>query len=157
MMPKPEDALSVTLSVQDIEKVVRDVRIKEIIAECEIKEPSNIGGCAEGKLLDRLVEIFDDGEPDFKPAKMADWIKTDPNPEDGEICRPCALPITVRWYKDELVKLGRKDLATKLEGIGLSANPLTLAQELDTIKDVVGAKERARLLDFDAATQVNNS
>lgn len=160
----PEDSegtLSVTLSVQDIEKVVRDIRIKEIIAECEVKEPGNIGACAEGELLERLIDIFDREEPDreepdYKPVKMADWIKSDPDPDGNENCRSCALPVTLQWYRDELRTMNRNDLATRLEGIGLSANPLTVAQELDSIKDVVGAKERARLLDFDAATQVNN-
>ena len=155
-MPKPEDTLNITLSVQDIEKVVRDVRIKEIIAECELKEPGNIGMCAEDKLLERLIDIFDHEEPDFKPVKMADWIKTDPDPNGDENCRSCAIPVTVAWYRDELKNMKRNDLAARLEEIGLNANPLTTAQELDNIKDVVGAKERERLLDFDAATQVNN-
>lgn len=158
-MSKPEDTLSVTLSVQDIEKVVRNVRIKEIIAECEIKEPGNIGACAEDELLERLMDIFDPDEQegsDFVPVKMADWIKSDPDPDGNETCRSCALPVTLQWYRDELKNMNRSDLATRLERISLSANPLTVAQELDTIKDVVGAKGRARLLDFDAATQVNN-
>lgn len=154
-MVEKSEGFSAMLSVQDIERVVKDVRIKEIIAECELKETGNIGGCAEGELLERLIDIFDHEEP-LQPIPMADWIKTDPHPDGSEICRPCALPITVRWYKDELESMGRKDLATRLEGISLSANPLTTAQELDTIKNTVGAKERARLLDFDAATQVNN-
>ena len=153
-----ENDIEVTLSVQDIEKVVRDVRIKEIIAECEIKEPGNIGACTEDRLLDRLMDIFDreEQDPNFKLTSMADWINNDPDPNNNENCRPCALPVTLAWYRDELKNTGRNDLATRLTEISLSANPLTVAQELDSIKSSVGAKERARLLDFDAATQVNN-
>ena len=145
-----------TLPVQDIERIVKDARIKEIIAECNVTAPGHIGECAEEKLLERLLDMFGNDEPDYNPVSMSEWIKSDPNPDGGETCRPCALPITVQWYRDELKNMNRNDLATRLEGIGLSANPLTVAQELDTIKDIVGAKERARLLDFDAATQVNN-
>ena len=160
MVANNELGVEVTLTLTDMKKVLSDGKVKEIVEQCEetASGTGEVASCVEDALLERLTEMFSESSEEIiQPILMVDWIKNDPNPEDGEICRPCALPITVRWYRDELKKMNRNDLATRLEGIGLGANPLTMAEELDNIKSSVGAKERARLLDFDAATQVNNS
>ena len=163
MVANNELGVEVTLSLSDMKKVLGDGKIKELVEQCAetASGSGDVGSCVEDALLERLTEMFEEpneesNEEPLQPVPMADWIKNDPNPGDDEICRPCALPITVRWYRDELTNIGRKDLAARLVEIGLGANPLTTAEELDNIKNVVGAKERARLLDFDAATQVNN-
>lgn len=157
----PDDEIQVTLSVKDIEKIVRDSKVKELVEECAINEPGRIGECAETLLLDRLVEIFSEESQDSesheekKSESMEDWIKNDPDPDSPDQCRPCALPIALAWYKEELKEQGRDDLAEELKNTGLSSDHLTTAKEMDNIKDAVDTKLKERLLEFDATTQAN--
>ena len=154
-MQQRKDEIEFTLPLRDIEKIVKDSRIKELISECERDSPGEIGGCVEDKLLDRLVEIFSEEEEIITPIPMKEWVESDPNPDDGEACRPCALPVTLQWYAEELRANGEERLAKNLENTGLTEDPLTTAEEMDNIKDAVGAKLRERLLELDATTQAN--
>ena len=148
---------TLTLASKDIERIVRDAKVREIVEQCSIQEAGRIGECVEAGLLDRLIELFAQDEDGLVlvPVSMQEWIETDPNPEDSDKCRPCALPVTIGWYMNELESRKRFDLARKIERVGLSANPLTAAKELDSIKSAVDEETRNRLLDFDAATQAN--
>jgi len=140
-------------TIDEIRKVVRDTRIKDIIAQCGIDEPGSIGECVETQLIERLVEAF--AEPALVPVTMQEWIETDPTPDDDETCRPCALPITLRWYVDVLREQGHDDLSAELEKVGLSEDPLTVAVEMDKIKLEVDTELHNRLVEFDATTQIN--
>lgn len=142
--------IEVTLKVSDIERVVRDAGIKEIIKDCEL-EGKDVGACAEGAILERLVDLFSEEEATFTPELMADWVNKGP----ADACRPCALPVAIQWYREELALEGQPDLAANLEKVALAEDPLTTARELDRLKVVVAPKLKLRLLDFDAATQAN--
>lgn len=147
--------IEVTIKVTDLERIVKDARVKEIVEQCSLKG-ADLGACVEVALLDRLVEIFsEEGQPgvnpEAPPKPMQDWVTV--GPADG--CRPCALPVALQWYKDELTTEGQSELAAQLEQVGTSEDPLTTAKEMDRIKDVVTPKTRGRLLEFDATTQAN--
>ena len=147
----------VTLSISDIRKAFSDPRIRTLMEDCKAKG-GEITECVEAALLDTLVEIFDEGavlEEPIIPVRMKDWIAADQNPEDSEACRPCAIPVTLAWYVGELREKGYPDTASKLEGIGLTSDPLTLAEAMDRIKDEVKPEVRDRLAGFDATTQAN--
>ena len=148
---------TLTLASKDIERIVRDAKVREIVEQCSTQEAGRIGECVEAGLLDRLIELFAQDEDGLVlvPVSMQKWIETDPNPEDSDKCRTCALPVTIQWYRDELKLRNQSELAKRIESIGLSANPLTAAKELDNIKLAVDEETRKRLLDFDAATQAN--
>ena len=142
--------IEVTLKVSDIERVVRDAGIKQIIKDCEV-QGKDVGLCAEGAILERLIDLFSEEGPAFTPALMADWVNKGPT----DACRPCALPVAIQWYKEELETEGQTGLAANLERVALSEDPLTTARELDRLKEIVAPKLKLRLLDFDAATQAN--
>ena len=146
------DEIEVQLPVKDIQRIVKDAKVREIVAKCEQTEPGRIGECVEGELLDRLVQMFSE---DATPVSMERWVAEDPDPARAD-CRPCALPVTIQWYSGELKARGLETLAKKLEETALTTDPLTSAKELDNIKAVVDGDTRKRLLDFDAATQANS-
>lgn len=87
------------------------------------------------------------------PGKtMADWIQE----EDPKNCRPCLLGPIAQWYRDELLEQKHEALAQSLIEKAANEDPLTLCQELDRIKAVVGESTRERLKDFDCAAQTFN-
>ena len=118
-----------------------------------MKEPGRIGECVQDELLGRLVEMF--SPPPAGTAGMTDWIQADPNPDDPDECRPCALPITLTWYLSELKETGNPELAASLASKGGDGTPLDVAAEMDRIKTVVPSELRERLAEFDATTQAN--
>ena len=142
--------IEVTLRLSDIERVVRDAKIKEIVANCE-SQGKDLGACTEDAVLERLIDLFSEEAAPITPEPMALWVDAGP----ADACRPCALPIAIQWYKEELEAHGQGTLATGLERIALAEDPLTTAQELDRLKAVVAPNVKLRLLDFDAATQAN--
>ena len=142
--------IEVTLRVSDIERVVRDAKIQDIVANCQA-EGKPIGPCTEDAVLERLIDLFSEEASPLTPEPMALWVGAGPT----DACRPCALPIAIQWYKEELEAEGQSVLATSLERIALAEDPLTTAQEMDRLKGVVAPKLKLRLLDFDAATQAN--
>ena len=143
--------IEVTLRVSDIERVVRDAKIQEIVADCQAQGKA-IGPCTEDAVLERLIDLFsEEGAAPFTPEPMAAWVDGGP----AEACRPCALPVAIQWYKEELETEGQRALATGLEAIALAEDPLTTALEMDRLKAVVAPNVKLRLLDFDAATQAN--
>jgi hypothetical protein len=142
--------IEVTLKVSDIERVVKDAKIKEIVEDCRL-QGKDIGACTEDAVLERLVDLFSEDGPPLKAEPMATWVNEGP----ADACRPCALPVAIQWYKEELEAEGQSSLATSLEAIALAEDPLTTAQEMDRLKNVVGPKLKLRLLDFDATTQAN--
>lgn len=87
-------------------------------------------------------------------VSMSEWIQNDK--PDG-FCRPCILPVTIGWYIDELQSRGQAQRASDLElrALDEGAEPLQLADLLDKIKHDVDDQTRARLLEFDCATQNN--
>jgi hypothetical protein len=68
----------------------------------------------------------------------------------------------VQWYRDELKEKGQQEIADDLERTVTSVDggeddvALTIAQELDTIKESVDAPLRERLKEFDCAIQAFN-
>ena len=149
-MNNQDSDIEVTLKVSDIERVVRDAGIKEIIKECET-QGTEVGACAEDRILERLVDLFsEEGDP-LTAEPMAVWVNGGP----ADACRPCALPVAIQWYKEELEADGQRALASGLEAIALAEDPLTTAREMDRLKEVVQPKLKLRLLDFDATTQAN--
>ena len=142
--------IEVTLRLSDIERVVKDAKIKDIIKDCEV-QGGNLGACAEDAILERLIDLFSEESAPFTPESMATWVNGGP----ADACRPCALPVAIQWYKEELETEGQGALATSLETIALAEDPLTTAREMDRLKAVVAPNVKLRLLDFDAATQAN--
>ena len=143
--------IEVTLRVSDIERVVRDAKIQDIVANCQAQGKA-IGPCTEDAVLERLIDLFSEEASPLTPEPMALWVEAGP----ADACRPCALPIAIQWYKEELEAEGQSVLATSLERIALAEDPLTTAQEMDRLKGVVAPKLKLRLLDFDAAIQANS-
>ena len=144
--------IEVTLKVSDIERVVRDAKIRQIVEDCQT-QGKDIGACTEDAVLERLVDLFsEEGAAPFTPASMATWVNGGP----ADACRPCAMPVAIQWYKEELETEGQSALAISLEQIALAEDPLTTAQEMDRLKGVVAPKLKLRLLDFDAAIQANS-
>lgn len=142
--------IEVTLKVSDIERVVKDAKIKEIVETCQT-QGKDIGACTEDAVLERLIDLFSEEGPPLTPDPMTVWVNGGP----ADACRPCALPVAIQWYKEELEAEGQSGLASGLEAIALAEDPLTTAQEMDRLKEVVAPKLKLRLLDFDATTQAN--
>lgn len=162
MTTEPTMEPDITLSLSDVEKVLRDPEIRDLIDTCAIDSPGNIGVCVQDLLLDRLMTMFTPEEElaaqegDVLDAmSLVAWLESDPNPDDLENCRPCALPVTLRWYSDYLRENGQPQLAYTLERKGLQDDPLTWVKEMDRIKSIVAPELRDRLLDFDKSTQAN--
>jgi hypothetical protein len=165
----------VTLPLSELQSVIEDPEIRALIDSCAIKSPGSIGACVQEELLDVLVkkfggdpadlamrgEVYTDinmsGEPDVVPGSegMAAWIRDDPNPPDSELCRPCALPVTVQWYVDTLEEAELHDLSRELRDVGEDQAPLTVAETLDSIKANVSDDVKQRLEEHDATTQAN--
>ena len=163
--------------LSEIQSVIEDPEIRELIDSCAINSPDNVGACVQEQLLDVLVkkfggdpadlamrgEVYTDidmsGEPDVVPGSMGmtAWIRDDPNPEDSDVCRPCALPVAVAWYAETLEEVGRTDLSAELNDVGETEAPLTVAETLDRIKTVVSDDVKQRLEEHDATTQANMS
>jgi hypothetical protein len=162
MTTEPKMEPDITLSLGDVEKVLRDPELRDLIDSCALDQPGSIGVCVQDLLLDRLVTMFTpDEELEAQPGDvtdampLVDWLENDPNPDDLENCRPCALPVTLRWYSDYLRENGLPQLAIGLERKGLQDQPLTWVKEMDRIKSIVDPDVRERLLDFDKSTQAN--
>lgn len=142
----------VSLSLEELQRAINDPEVAALIESCAISAPGQIGSCAQEALLKRLVEVFG-GEAQF--VSMTDWVRQDPNPDDPIQCRPCAIPVTLQWYRDHLAEQGYSELSDALQRKGLGDSPLTVVEEMDRIKAVVSDEVRERLLDFDRATQAN--
>ena len=81
---------------------------------------------------------------------MADWVNKD---KGDDFCRPCIMPVTISWYKDELKEKGFTDLGNQLTQAQESGDPAAVAEVMDSIKEQVPHALRHRLLEFDCATQ----
>ena len=145
------DQIEVTLSLIDIQRVVKDAGVRQIIEQCALTG-EQLGACVEDRLLERLVQLFSEAEPPLIPIPLADWVVA--GPADG--CRPCALPITIGWYRDALKERGYGDVAEQLEKAATHEDPLTTAKRMDTIKATVRPEVRRHLIDLDAAVQANS-
>lgn len=176
-MPEQIDEFQaeVTLPLSELQSVIEDPDIRALIDSCAIKSPGSVGACVQEELLDLLVkkfggepadldlrgEIYTDidtsGDPEVAPGSvsMTEWIKDDPNPEDSENCRPCALPITVGWYVEDLDAAGEEHLSAELRDAGAKEAPLTVAETMDRIKAIVSGDVKERLEEHDATTQAN--
>ena len=84
---------------------------------------------------------------ELKPMK--EWVQGG----DPSECRECLLAPVIQWYREELQEKGHADLATELTQAVNTADPLTLCEKLDTIKDAVEESLRERLKEFDCAAQ----
>lgn len=167
----------ITLPLSEIQSVLEDPEIRELIDSCALNSPGNVGACVQEELLDLLMKKFDpdaaaeapgmrgqvytdidtSGEPDVVPGSlgMAQWLREDTNPPDSELCRPCALPITLGWYTETLKDAGLEDLSKELRDKGENEAPLTVAESMDRIKSIVSDDVKQRLEEHDATTQAN--
>ena len=85
---------------------------------------------------------------------LEDWLQAE---DPDTTCKPCVLPVALQWYVETLDENGLAEMARGLETSAKSPtiDPLTLAQELDTIKARVDPNLRNRLRELDCTLQVN--
>lgn len=150
-----EEAVREYVESGDIEKL--DVAEDNDAAELFNKGKVTLPGLA---LLTPDNEVFAQvklppDSPCSKVKPMAKWIEGG----DSSECRPCLLGPTVQWYQSELEEKGYPRLAVELTNLveREEVDPLTLCEKLDKIKATVGRPVRERLLEFDCATQLQES
>jgi hypothetical protein len=80
---------------------------------------------------------------------MSDWIKE----EDPEQCHICLIEPTASAYIGTLEDAGAKDQIKSLEESWQSNNPLTIAEQLDKIKQEVGDDLKKELITLDCFAQ----
>jgi hypothetical protein len=79
---------------------------------------------------------------------LEEWIQG-----DTEFCRPCILPVTIDWYRQELEERGHIDLVEEIDRARMSEDPEATCKVMDNIKDKVPVDLRYRLMEFDCSTQ----
>ena len=82
---------------------------------------------------------------------LAEWIKGEGGP--GGLCRPCVLPVVMAWYEQELAERGLGELASEIEAVRQTGDPLVVASRLDSIKERVEEPVREVLRGFDCEAQ----
>ena len=83
----------------------------------------------------------------IKVRPVSDWVK------DGEGCPPCAIAPLASHYVGVLEAAGETSHANSLKQAYEEGELLTICQELDRIKSVVGESLRAELEDMDCFAQ----
>jgi hypothetical protein len=83
---------------------------------------------------------------DLQP--MEQWVK-----EGSDFCRPCILPVTIDWYRQELTERGHLELVEEIDKARMSEDPDATCRAMDAIKDRVPIDLKYRLLEFDCSTQ----
>lgn len=76
------------------------------------------------------------------------WIKG-----DTTFCRPCILPVTIDWYRQELIERGHPELVEEIDKARMSEDPDAACRAMDAVKDRVPVDLRYRLMEFDCSTQ----
>jgi len=79
---------------------------------------------------------------------MEEWIEGDTN-----FCRPCILPVTIDWYRQELSERGHQELVEEIDKARMTEDPDATCKVMDAIKDRVPVDLRYRLMEFDCLTQ----
>jgi hypothetical protein len=80
---------------------------------------------------------------------MAEWVKE----EDPEQCHICLIQPTASAYMGTLEDAGAKDQVKNLEESWQSNDPLTIAEQLDKIKEEVGESLKKELFTLDCFAQ----
>lgn len=83
------------------------------------------------------------------PEPVAKWIQE----KDEKVCHPCLLKPLASYYLGELEKAGAKPQIVKLEKAWDTADVLTIAQAMDSIKTEVGDDLKNALVALDCFTQ----
>lgn len=106
----------------------------------------------EGNGYDEVRRQLQDRKPqcpvDLQP--MEQWIS-----KDIEFCRPCVLPVTIDWYRQELAERGHPELIEELDQARMTEDAIATCRAMDTIKDKVPLGLKYRLMEFDCDTQVH--
>jgi len=79
---------------------------------------------------------------------MEQWIS-----EDTKFCRPCVLPVTIDWYRQELTERGHIELVEELDKARMTEDPDATCRVMDAIKERLPVDLRYRLMEFDCSTQ----
>lgn len=79
---------------------------------------------------------------------MEEWIEGDTN-----FCRPCILPVTIDWYRQELSERGHQELVEEIDKARMTEDPDATCKVMDGIKDKVPVDLKYRLMEFDCSTQ----
>ncbi|MBU1082767.1 MAG: hypothetical protein KKB59_20020 [Spirochaetes bacterium] len=109
-----------------------------------MSEENQDNGCEEER--ERLQEKRPQCSVDLQ--SMENWIEG-----DTTFCRPCILPVTIDWYRQELAERGHPELVEELDRARMSEDPDATCRIMDTIKDKVQVDLRYRLMEFDCSTQ----
>ena len=83
-----------------------------------------------------------------KLQPMEEWIEGDTN-----FCRPCILPVTIDWYRQELSERGHQELVEEIDKARMTEDPDATCKVMDAIKDKVPVDLKYRLMEFDCSTQ----
>ena len=106
----------------------------------------------EGNGYDEVRRQLQEKKPqcpvDLEP--MEQWIS-----KDIEFCRPCILPITIDWYRQQLAEAGHPELIEELDKARMTEDPDATCRVMDAIKDKVPLGLKYRLMEFDCDTQVH--
>lgn len=89
--------------------------------------------------------------PLTKIKPVQEWIK---EPETDESCPPCLIAPLSEYYLGSLEEAGEKEYADKLRVMFEAGDIYKIAETLDNIKNNVGDKLRAELLELDCFAQV---
>lgn len=98
----------------------------------------------------RLQEKRPKCSVDLQP--MEKWIQG-----DTTFCRPCILPVTIDWYRQELAERGRQDLVEEIDNARMTEDTEATCKAMDAIKDKVPVDLKYRLMEFDCSTQEHAS
>jgi len=79
---------------------------------------------------------------------MEQWIKG-----DTTFCRPCVLPVTIDWYRQELNERGHPELVEEIDKARMTEDPDATCRVMDAIKERLPVDLRYRLMEFDCSTQ----
>ena len=79
---------------------------------------------------------------------MEQWISG-----DTKFCRPCVLPVTIDWYRQELTERGHIELVEELDKARMTEDPDATCRVMDAIKERLPVDLRYRLMEFDCSTQ----
>ena len=72
---------------------------------------------------------------------------------DTNFCRPCILPVTIDWYRQDLIEWGHQELVEEIDKARLTEDPDATCKVMDAIKGKVPVDLKYRLMEFDCSTQ----
>lgn len=87
----------------------------------------------------------------IKVQPVAKWLEEET--DDEEDCRTCLIAPLATYYAGTLEEYGQSELLGSLEKKWESGDPLTIAKELDRIKNEVGDDLKKYLKSLDCLTQ----